>query len=148
ARKQRGPLAPQLRAARANAGREVLRYLIRNQELRVLGPAVSALCKTHLVVSERLAVGRRGIVLMRRAVADVAVKDNKGRPPFGGSESVDRVLDQVEVVRIADAQHIPSVPQETRRDVFGKRELCLAFDRDVVVVVNPAQIVQAKMARQ
>src|SRR5262249_26788430 len=34
------------------------------------------------------------------------------------------------------------------RDVLRKRDARIAFDRDVIVVVNPAKVVQGQVARQ
>ena len=63
----------------ADPGGEVLVDAVGDEELGVLGPAVGALGLPHLLVAERLAVGGRGVLLVRRAVADVAVDDDQGR---------------------------------------------------------------------
>ena len=57
-REQLRPPAPGGRAARSDAGREVLAHAVGDQELRVLRPAVAALGEADLVGAERLAVGR------------------------------------------------------------------------------------------
>jgi hypothetical protein len=49
-----------------------------NKELRLLRPAVEALAKADLLVTERLAVGCGGVLLVRGAVANVAVQNDKG----------------------------------------------------------------------
>jgi hypothetical protein len=54
----------------------VLADAVGYQELGLLRPPVAALRLTDLLVTERLAVGRGGIVLVRRAVPDVAVEDD------------------------------------------------------------------------
>src|SRR5438132_8730027 len=66
------PASSRLRTARAYAGAEMLPDAVGDEELRVLGPAVAPLAETDLVVSQRLAVRRGGVLLVRRAVADVA----------------------------------------------------------------------------
>ena len=73
------PLVAQARAALADPGGEVLVDTVGDEELGVLGPAVGALRLPHLLLAERLAVGRRRVLLVRRAVADVAVDDDQGR---------------------------------------------------------------------
>ena len=70
-------------AAHADAIREMLAHTIGNQELRVLGPAVSAFDEADLFFAQRLAMGRRRVVFVRRTVADVAVQDDEGRPSLG-----------------------------------------------------------------
>ena len=47
---------------------------------------------------------------------------------------------------IADPQHIPMVGEEARGDIFGKGDAGIAVDGDVIVVVDPAQIIQGEMA--
>ena len=78
-----------LRAPRADPGGEVLAHAVGHEELRVLGPAVGALGEPDLLVAERLAVGRGGVLLVRRAVADVAVEDDEGGPPLRLPEDVE-----------------------------------------------------------
>ena len=70
----------QLPPARADAVREVLDDAVRNQELRVLGPAVEPLRGANLLLAERLAVRRGRVLHVRRPVADVAVDDDQRRP--------------------------------------------------------------------
>src|SRR5258708_7864197 len=93
----------------SHARREVLAHSAGHEELRVLRPAVRALGEADLFRTERLAVRGAGVLLVRRAVADVAVDDDEGRPivrPLEGSEGA---LEHVEVVRIADADDVPAV---------------------------------------
>ena len=61
---------------------EVLVDAVGDEELGVLGPAVGALGLAHLLLAERLAVGGGGVLLVRRALADVAVDDDQRRPPL------------------------------------------------------------------
>src|SRR5712691_11155183 len=147
-REQLSPTAAGLRAARANSGGEVVAHGVGNQELGVLGPSVVAFGEANLLLTQRLAVSRGGILFMRRAVADVAVQNDEGRAPLGVAKDVQGVLDAVDVIGVAHAQNVPPVTQEPRRDVLGKGDARVAFDRDVVVVVDPAEVVQAEMARQ
>ena len=91
-----------------------------HEELGILRPAVGALGEPDLVVAQRLAMGRGGVVLVRRAVADVAVEDDQRRPALGLAEDRERVLDALEVVGVADAQHVPAVGEEARGDILGE----------------------------
>ena len=93
-------------------------------------------------------MGRGGVDLVRRAVADVAVENDQRRPALGLAKDRKRVLDPLEIVGIADAQHVPAVSLEARCDILGEGDAGLALDGDVVVVVDPAQVVELEMAGQ
>src|SRR5215471_10164162 len=85
---------------------------------------------------------------MRGTVADMAVENNECGAAVRFPKDRERFFDAANVVGIADAQNIPSIRDETCLDVFGKGDARVAFDRDVIVVVNPAQIVETEMSRQ
>ena len=42
--------------------------------------------------------------------------------PFGLAEDRKRILDALEIVGIADPQHVPSISQEARRDILGESD--------------------------
>jgi hypothetical protein len=58
------------------------------------------------------------------------------------------MLDAIDVVGVPYPQHVPAVTEEARRHVFRERDARVSFDGDVVVVVNPAEVIQAEVARQ
>src|SRR5262249_11912978 len=58
------------------------------------------------------------------------------------------VLDSIKIVGITHTNHVPSVGKEPPSNIFGKRDIGLAFDGDAVVVVDPAQVVELEMSRQ
>ena len=68
---------------------EMLAHAVRHEELRVFRPAVAALRQTDFFLAERLAVRRAGVLLVRRAVADVAVDDDQRRPVVRALGSLD-----------------------------------------------------------
>ena len=78
-----------------------------HEELGILRPAIGALGEPHLVLAQRLAMGRGGVDLVRRAIADMAVEDDQRRPALGLAEDRQRILDALEIVGIADPQHVP-----------------------------------------
>src|SRR5262249_57162509 len=84
------PSPPRLRTARPHARREMLRHAVGDEELRVLGPAIEALAEADLVVAEGLAVGRRGVLSVRRAVADLAGEHDERRAVLGAPEGLAR----------------------------------------------------------
>ena len=133
--------APRLPIARG----EVLADPVGDEELGVLGPAVGALGLAHLLLAERLAVGGGGVDLVRRAVADVAVDDDQRRSPLLALELLEGGGDQVGVVGVADPGDVPAVAHEAGGDVVVVGEVGFAVDRDVVVVVDPAEVVELEV---
>ena len=121
-------------------------HRVGNEELSVLRPAIVALGEPNLLFAKRLAVRGGGILLMRRAIADVAVQNDEGRPILGLVKHVERVLDAIDVIGVAHAQNIPAITEKAGRDVLGKGDARIAFDGDVIVVVNPAEVIEREMA--
>ena len=78
----------------------------------------------------------------------MAVQDDEGRAALRALEHLEGVLDPLKVVRVADPLHIPAVPEEAGRHVFGKRDVRVPLDGDVVVVEDPAEVVEAEMSRE
>ena len=140
------PLVSQLAAPSADPVGEMLVHAVGDQELGVLGPVVGALRLAHLVLAERLPVDLGGVLLVRRAVADVAVDDDQRRPPLLAPEDLEGPGQQLQVVGVAHPGDVPAVADEAGRDVVAVGELGAAVDRDVVVVVDPAEVVQALVA--
>ena len=97
-------------------------------------------------LAERLAVRGSGVLAVWRAVADMTVENDQGRAAGGVPEDLQRILDTVDVVGVTDAQDVPGVALEANRDVLREGDARAAFDGDVVVVVDPAQVVEAEMA--
>ncbi len=147
-RQQLDPPASSGRSSDPDAGREVLVDPVGDEELRVLRPAVAALDEAALLGPERLAVGGRRVLLVWGAVADVAVQDDQRGTPLRLPEHGQGVLDALPVVGVAHAKNVPPVREEPSRDVLREGEARVALDRDVVVVVDPAKVVEAEVAGQ
>ena len=138
--KLREPGVAQLLAALADAVAEVLVDAVGDEELGVLRPAVVALGQPDFLLAERLAVGGAGVLLVRRALADVAVDDDQRRPVARLLEDAEGPVEHVQVVGVADARDVPAVADEARGHVLAEGQVRVAFDGDVVVVVDPAQV--------
>ena len=54
----------------------------------------------------------------------------------------------VQIVRVAHARYVPAVGEEARRHVLAECQRGVAFNGDVVVVVNPAQVRKPQVPRQ
>src|SRR2546425_7467870 len=78
----------------------------------------------------------------------MAVENDERGPALGLVEDLEGVLDATGIVGIADPQNVPSVSQEPGRYVFREGDARVAFDGDVIVVVDPAEIVEAQMGGQ
>src|SRR5262245_49576671 len=85
---------------------------------------------------------------MRRSIADVAVNDDEGRSPPWARCSSKVFLDTIEIVSTRPAEDVPSVSEEAPRHIFGEGDVGLAFDGDVIVVINPAEVVELQVPRK
>ena len=78
------------------------------------------MAEADLFVAERLAVGRGSVLLVRGAVADVAVQDDERGAALRLPEDLEGMLDAVDVVGVADPQDVPAVAEEPGRDILGE----------------------------
>ncbi len=85
-------------------------------------------------------------ILARAAVADVRASDDQRRPLGVVLRLGDRPLDCIEVVDVGDVEHLPAVRFEPLGRVVGERELGLAVDGDVIVVVEPDQLPELEVS--
>jgi hypothetical protein len=75
----------------------------------------------------------------------MAVENHEPRPAPGLPKDPEGVLDTLQIVGVVDPQDIPAITQKPRRDVLGEGDLGAAFDGDVVVVIDPAEVVEPKV---
>src|SRR5208282_5456266 len=95
---------------------------VRHEKLRIFGPAVTALGEADFLLAQRFSMGFGRVLLVWRAVTDVTVQDDERRLAFGLAENLERPLDSVHVIGITDAQHVPTVSEETGRHILGEGE--------------------------
>ena len=132
-------------AARADALIEAPAHRLGHEEFCLFRPAVKPFGQPDLFLAERLAMRGRGVLLVRSAVADMAVEDDEGGAALGGTEFIQRLLDTADVIGVGDMQDVPAIGAEARADILAESEVGAALDGDVIVVVDPAEIVQAEM---
>ena len=132
-------------AARADARLEMLAHSIGDEELRILRPAVMTLGQLDFLRAQRFSMRRARILLVRGAVGDVAVDDDESRSIGRLLERPERALEHLQVVGIAHARHVPAVAEKPRRHVVAVRQRRVALDRDVIVVVDPAQVAELEV---
>src|SRR5256885_12622452 len=73
------PGGSQLVSALADSGSKMLTDAIGNKEFCIFRPAINALGAANFFLTQRLAVGFLGVLLIGRAIGDVAVNDNERR---------------------------------------------------------------------
>ena len=133
-------------AALAEVRAEMFAHAIGHGEARVGVEAVELLGAARLVDTQRLAVGGGAVLLVRRAVADVAVHDDQRWAVVRALEGLQRQRRGLDVVGVGHLQHLPAAGREARADVLGKGDGRRAFDADVVAVVDPAQPAELQVA--
>src|SRR5437588_7061805 len=84
------PCLPKRASAFADAITKAFANPVRHQELRILGPAISALGQAHLLGPERLAMSFGRVLLVGRAVRDDAADDNERGPISRAPEGFQR----------------------------------------------------------
>ena len=120
-------------------------YTGRDEELRILGPAVIALGFPDRFRAHRIAV-RLGGAGDRRAPADHAVDDDQRWSVLRSRRNVSSALrDSIQVVGVRDVQDIPAIAAKPLRHAFAEGERRSALDRDVVIVVDPTKVRQLEM---
>jgi hypothetical protein len=124
----------------------VFHNAVGHEELGILWPMISALDQPNFLFAQRFAMGISAIDFVRRPITDVAVENDQRRPAFGFLKNCKSVFDPLQIIGIVDALHVPLIGKETRGYVFGKGDAGVAFDGDVVVVVDPTQILEPKMS--
>src|ERR1700756_3627397 len=78
----------------------------------------------------------------------MAINDYDRWPAGGPHRSSEGIFNQVQVVGVRNAKHVPSVRQEPAGYVFRESDPRFPFDSDVIVVVDPAQVVELQMSRK
>src|SRR5882757_3145877 len=86
--KELRPAPPRVCTPRAYAIGEMLAHCIGNEKLGVLGPAIKALREADLLFAERLPMSLGRVMLMGRAVAYMAIQNDKGWPSLGITEGI------------------------------------------------------------
>src|SRR5258708_12871454 len=82
---------------------------------------------------------------MWRTIADMAIYDYDGRSACRTRGITQRFLDAIEIVGIPYTNDIPSVGEKPAGDIFGERDIGFTFDGDVIVVVNPAKVIELQV---
>ena len=87
-------------------------------------------------------------IFLGAAPSDHRMHQDEGRSVIGGLERVDGPSKRLGVIGVVDDDHIPAIAPESRGGVLGKGEFGVAFDRDRVAVIDPAEVGELEMAGQ
>src|SRR5262249_27726240 len=121
-------------------------HAIWNEEFRIWGPAVVLLGQPDFFFAQRLAVCGTGVLLVRRAVADMTVHDDQSRAIVCHLKGGERPSQHLEVVSVTDTKDIPSVGDEPGCDIVAERQVGMSFYRDSIVVIDPAEVRNLKVS--
>jgi hypothetical protein len=87
-------------------------------------------------------VGRAGVLLVRSAIADMAVDDDQGRHIRGASKVREGFRQSLSIVCVANVLHVPAIGEEARRNVVAESQIRVPLDRYPVAVVDPAKVAE------
>ncbi len=131
-----GPLGLEL-------GKEFL-HAVGDEELLVLGPTEIALGGGDFFRAERIGVGLGLALQLGRTLADDRLADDDGGLALVRGGFLEGSFALLDVVAV-DLDHVPVVGLETQRHVVAVGDVSLAFDADLVVVVEPDEIVETEV---
>jgi len=127
---------------------EMLAHAVGHQELGVFWPAVMTLGQFDLLFAQRLTVRGAGILFVRRAVSDVAIHNDQGRSLLFVLEGAEGALQHLQVVSVSHSRHVPTVPHVPCSHIIAESQGRISLDGDVVVVVDPTQVVEFEVPGQ
>ena len=115
------PTPPRPAAPRSAASSKWLARLVGHVEGLVGGPAVGLLGEPHLVLAERRAVRLVGVLLVRRAVADVRAHDDERGPVVHALRLLGGALERLDREVLAHVLHVPAVGLVALPDVLAEK---------------------------
>jgi hypothetical protein len=110
--------------------------------------AEDLLGRGDLVGTERGAVRRAGVLLVRRGPGDDRLQLDERRAAGLGLGRGERGVDGREVLAVVDPLDVPAVGLVALADVLGEGDVGVVLDRDPVVVVDQDQVAQPLGAGQ
>ena len=91
---------------------------------------------------------RAGILFGWRPVANVAVDNDQRRAVCRLLEVIESFPQQIQVVGVRYALHVPPVGKEASRHVFRESKTGMSLDGDVIVVIDPTKVRKAQVTCQ
>mmetsp|Transcript_5348 Transcript_5348/g.8044 ORF Transcript_5348/g.8044 Transcript_5348/m.8044 type:complete len:393 (+) Transcript_5348:734-1912(+) len=111
----------------------------------VFWKAVEFLAGGNLGISQRSSVGTVGILLVGGSPGNVRIDDDQSRAVRLALSDLESVLKLGEVVGVRDASDIPAVGDESGGDVLSKGPVGVTLNRNMVIVPDPAKVVQLQV---
>src|SRR5258708_31833622 len=78
----------------------------------------------------------------------MTIDDYDGGSAGRARSSPQRVLDAIQIVGIPYAKDVPSIRQKSPCHIFGEGDIGFALDGDVIVVVDPAEVIELQVPRK
>src|SRR5207302_7721493 len=122
----------------ADAFSEMVLDALGYKKLGILRPAIITFGKSNLIFAQWFTVGGASILLVRGAVRDMSVDDYQRWTVLRFQKTLICLRQHLQIVCIAHASHIPAIPKETCRHVFTESQFRMPFNRDSIVVIDPA----------
>src|SRR5215831_4625379 len=76
----------------------------------------------------------------------MAIEDDERRTLLRFAKDFESLLDTLEVIGVTDTQDIPAVSQKSSLDILGESDARLTLDRNVIVVIDPAEVIETQVA--
>lgn len=111
------------------------RNFLRHVKMLVFVPAEISFRFFYRIFAGRVRMGFRGS-LFRHSEADDRLYADELRFVLDFLRVLDRLFDRFEIIAVFDDRHVPAARFKAFRDVFGKRQIGRAVDRNAVVVVE------------
>src|SRR5713226_3611348 len=122
----------------ADAFFEMLLDALGHQKLGILRPAIITFGQPDLIFAQWFTVGGASILLVRGTVRDMSVDDYQRWTVLRFQETPICLRQHLQIVCIAHASYVPAISKETRSHVFTESQLRMPFNRDSIVVIDPA----------
>src|SRR5258708_4220487 len=81
-------------------------------------------------------------------ISEYGVKREERWAICGGLERLKSPCQHVQIIGVTNACHVPTIGDEACCHIIGKGQGGIAFDGDVVVIINPAQVRELQMTGQ
>ena len=111
------------------------RSFLRHMEPRLRRPAQRLPGRFRRFAAKRFAMRRCG-TLFGTAEPDLRPHRDQRRTLFVFARQPDGFLDQTKVIAVRHSDDLPAICLKTQSYIFGKGKLCVAFDRNMVIIIK------------
>src|SRR5215831_16384335 len=115
------PLGTEFPSAPPNPIAKMLEHSIGNKKLCVLRPAVEFLGRANFFFAERFTVRGVGVLLLGRAIANMAIHDDQRRAIVGPLKFSDSICHRLQVIGVGNMNNIPAITEKASCSVLAER---------------------------